>query len=1497
MTRLYIVDQSGLELGGHYHAYTGCVAEGARQVGLDTVVLANKRLRAKTGGDLPPDIGPCFTYTWGEAELHGSTGWEEGNIACEMFEAFRRVPPTDGDHVFLHTTGYRELRALLDSLTGKLPGEPLPYFHLLLRRDPDILVDNYRDYADYFARIAASPYLRSKILLHTDTHLLSQAFADLCRVPFATAPIPFDQTALCRSLAARKKRRARDPLTVVYLGDAREEKGYQHLPQALSYLWKNYVEPGRVRFVLQSNFNTPGGEPGILAASQNLAGFLHTTLKTAPLQPDEYYEILADSDIVLIPYSAQRYRYRSSGVLVEAMGAGKVVVTSARSWMATQVTPEHAVLFETPAGLGPAIAEAIDRFDELRQGAEARREATLERATGASLARHLLATAQPPASRASRNGRRVLLVMNGDAMALDNGASRIAHAQLQYLVAAGYDVVGLFLTYHPPETGEAFFLWRTALARSIAPFPLERVFVAGPSSFNVDPDQSPAVRGQRQMSGAALKAEFEFTAGFEFGGKLLQFLRTHPVDAVLLNYVTAFPVAEALGLEGVPVICEMHDLQSFQRAIYGQRLVDKADLDEEFAWLKRCAALVSLNARETAIVRERLPGAVIETTGVFLPTPPPALRSLAGAKDLAEVVSSSRPLLPQYRFEVAWDIGRPEEVQRLIEAGTADLLYVSSAHMANVSGLRWFLSEVYEPYLAHRRVSMIVAGSISRIEGWPRHPLLFFIDQVEDLAPLYAAAQVVVLPITEGAGGPVKTYEALAYGRPVVGTSHAFRGVDGDPGEFIIRDEPQEFAAAILDLIGSEGERKEAAGRSRRAAARLNDYGRYFRVMDRIFAEVLPGKRKPTPSPKAREQPQPYVEWPFPIQAVNRLLRSCLDGEPLEAWALDLLAGEREEDVESLLDGVSRSLLEERDAAVLRSEQRLQCYLANPLGAQLREDAVFAVKLALAGRRGVAIEPTNRVVAYGGLPLTIAGVATPVDDGEWPLQVDSRPIPARRMAGDMQRLVEGGSVFQAELPALEGGRTSLRTLEIETEGRIAVLRQSVRIAPSLRLLDRDVFGGGFELRGDGSSADLAPGGSGELILPRLADGRSPGYVDLCFARFEQGEAFETRTGSLVSVTANNQPAETEFVERGAVLLVRVFLDVHGDAGAFGAVAVTVANRDRFSALRLLAVHSGLLVGPMDEAGAIATALALAGQRSEAINPSRRGSLAREAILKIAAGVPPRAAALEAVSNLSSGAAGHDALRALAAQVLTRGARSNGASRGEDEIVDDLLALLGDSPGAALLSPAMPFEIVDRSDNEVPARTEAALQERGSSWRLPIPADGADQRVRVRLDATLEIPGRRGLIECAGFHPLENASDGHRWTGPELTARIVIPLMLNRPALLAIELGATGRNREAGDFGIAVNGVPVPHRFEAGDGSAMLRAELPAGRSARPTTEIALTVRECFQQPPDERVLGVVFRSLTLILDGQSQMAERAPAVAPAAGRRRSRAADIAVDGA
>ena len=57
-----------------------------------------------------------------------------------------------------------------------------------------------------------------------------------------------------------------------------------------------------------------------------------------------------------------------------------------------------------------------------------------------------------------------------------------------------------------------------------------------------------------------------------------------------------------------------------------------------------------------------------------------------------------------------------------------------------------------------------------------------FAGAVEDLAPWYAGADVVVVPLREGAGTRIKVLEAFAHRRPVVATPAAVAGlavVDG----------------------------------------------------------------------------------------------------------------------------------------------------------------------------------------------------------------------------------------------------------------------------------------------------------------------------------------------------------------------------------------------------------------------------------------------------------------------------------------------------------------------------------------------------------------------------------------------------------------------------------------------------------------------------------------------------------------------------------------------
>jgi glycosyltransferase involved in cell wall biosynthesis len=144
-------------------------------------------------------------------------------------------------------------------------------------------------------------------------------------------------------------------------------------------------------------------------------------------------------------------------------------------------------------------------------------------------------------------------------------------------------------------------------------------------------------------------------------------------------------------------------------------------------------------------------------------------------------------------------------------ADKIDVLFVGQFHNANLRGIEWFLEHVW-PRIADRRYNLKIVGLIDILVR-QKLPQLYeafrpcFIGQVTDLAPFYRAARCVIAPMVSGSGTSIKTIEALAMGKPFIGTSKAFRGM---PMERIRRagiqeyDDPQAFADAIVQALSTE---------------------------------------------------------------------------------------------------------------------------------------------------------------------------------------------------------------------------------------------------------------------------------------------------------------------------------------------------------------------------------------------------------------------------------------------------------------------------------------------------------------------------------------------------------------------------------------------------------------------------------------------------------------------------------------------------------------------
>jgi polysaccharide biosynthesis protein PslH len=305
--------------------------------------------------------------------------------------------------------------------------------------------------------------------------------------------------------------------------------------------------------------------------------------------------------------------------------------------------------------------------------------------------------------------------------------------------------------------------------------------------------------------------------------ELDQELRSGRVQALIVNHVYAIEfglrVKERLRKLGqsVPMILVTHDVQSHILLDNDSRnpftgKFDSLDtlLATEIAALRKADVLVHVSDDDRRFFETEIPDR-------------PHVLALPTYEDLSDAEDRFPP-------EARWD-----------------LLFVGVSHIGNYRALEWFFSEV-KPRLGADSLSLQIVGSVDRIV-YDRDKLFhgrisqFLAGTVAEVLPYYLMSKCVIVPMVGGRGVSIKTVEAAAIGRPIVGTRFAFRGLPSDAVQAAgirICNDPREFAAEILSTLQSPQSRKEA---SRKLYKSLFSYGRFEKAMN----EALTG-------PPAREQ-------------------------------------------------------------------------------------------------------------------------------------------------------------------------------------------------------------------------------------------------------------------------------------------------------------------------------------------------------------------------------------------------------------------------------------------------------------------------------------------------------------------------------------------------------------------------------------------------------------------------------------------------------------------
>ncbi len=385
-SRLFIIDQSLDQPGGHHFEYTRLLARAAQSAGISPVIATHKTLDKESLRLLERfgEVRPVFrntvyiacSYLAGLAELnrkarvefpsHELKGWRKwmarrrlaafemrrkrhiGHFAEDCQSLFADTIFDESDQVFFTTVSEVDLLGLATYLANN-PRTMLPTWHCQFHfsvfsgRPGEFEQQSQREVMVHHslrAALARIPY--HELRFYTTSRELQDQYRRFPHVSFDELPYPIEPALFENQRATPPPGR---PLRLTVAGGVRREKAQKvYLGGLISSLWASHLETDAVELHIQtgdpSSFSRKAVFGKTLAAGKPVSDGQYASrvfFHRHPLPDTEYFELVGNSDIGMLFYDSRKYYSRRAGILSEFLASGKPVIVPAGCWLARQI--------------------------------------------------------------------------------------------------------------------------------------------------------------------------------------------------------------------------------------------------------------------------------------------------------------------------------------------------------------------------------------------------------------------------------------------------------------------------------------------------------------------------------------------------------------------------------------------------------------------------------------------------------------------------------------------------------------------------------------------------------------------------------------------------------------------------------------------------------------------------------------------------------------------------------------------------------------------------------------------------------------------------------------------------------------------------------------------------------------------------------------------------------------------------------------------------------